>query len=78
MNSRCPADAQHVQLGLVQTHVPQSQPGEHAGKNDEDWYETPEDDPLSLGEFVSFSVGVAGMTDVGVGSGCSGEYGGQD
>lgn len=70
-NSRCPADAQHVQLGLIQTHVSQGQPSENSGKNDEDGYEASKDDPLGLGEFFSFcEVVKAGIG--GVSSGCGG------
>jgi len=75
-NSRCSTDAQHVQLGLIQTHVPQSQPCEHTGENDEDRYETPKDDPVPLGELLSFSVAVANIADLAGRGGFGGEDGG--
>lgn len=45
-DSRCPTDTQNIQLGLIQTHIPQSQP---AGENNEGWYEESEDDFLGFG-----------------------------
>ena len=63
-NSRCSADAQNIQPGFIQTHVPQSQPGEYVGKNEEDRYETSEDELLGVGELLSFGGRVAAMVDV--------------
>ena len=74
-NSRCSADAQNIQLGLIQTHVSQCQPGKYAGEDDEDRYETSEDDLLGLGELLSFGVRVVAMADVGDGGGCGGKDG---
>lgn len=74
-NSRCSADAEHVQLGLIQTHVSQSQSSEYSRKNDEDRYEASEDDLLCLGEFISFGEGV----EAGVGGwGAKSMYCGRD
>ena len=72
-NSRCSADAQNIQLGLIQTHVPQCQPGKYAGKNDEDRYERSEDDLLGLGEFPSFDVCVVAMADVAMEASATGK-----
>ena len=77
-NSRCSADAQNIQLGLIQTHISQGQPGEYAREKDEDRYETSEDDLLGLGELLSFSVRVADMACVGDGGGYCRKDGGDD
>ena len=63
--SRCPTEPQHNELSLIQTHVPQCQPGEHTKKNNEDWYEAFEDH-LSLRELDLFSVAESETTNVKV------------
>ena len=72
-NSQCSADAQNIQLGLIQTHVPQCQTGKYAGKNDEDRYERSEDDLLGLGEFPSFGVCVVAMADAAMEASATGK-----
>jgi hypothetical protein len=57
-------------------HVPQNQPGEYSGGDDEDWYEASISDLLRLGELFLFGVSVADMADASGGGGCRGEDGG--
>ena len=52
-HSRCPADAQHVQLGLIRTDVSQSQPSEYSERGEEGGYETSANG-LSHGELFTF------------------------
>ena len=73
VNSRCSADAQNIQLGLIQTHVPQCQPGKYTRKNDEDRYERSEDDLLGLREFPSFGICVVAMADAAMEASATGK-----
>ena len=58
MNLRSATDAQHMQLGFVETHVPKRKAGEEARQEDEHGYKHGEGDEFGAGDVFPLRIRV--------------------